>query len=107
MPVYEYECARCGGFTALRNMSESKDAVACPDCGTAAPRVIWTAPGLAAMPAIGRIAQATNERAAHEPRRSSAHGAGCGCCKPKAASTTTAAPGMKAFPSARPWMISH
>ena len=54
-----------------------------------------------------------NERAKHEPRSSRdyqrlKHPAGCGCCsgtRPKA--TVTAPNGAKAFPSKRPWMISH
>jgi putative FmdB family regulatory protein len=108
MPAYEYDCAQCGGFTAIRPMSASGDPQTCPGCGEMAPRAILTAPAFAGMPAASRIAHATNERARHEPKQSSKHGAGCGCCsgarKPAAAA---AADGVKSFPSKRPWMISH
>ena len=55
----------------------------------------------------------TNERARHEPKISGSyqrmrHPAGCGCCSTgKRGATVTAANGAKAFPSKRPWMISH
>jgi hypothetical protein len=36
------------------------------------------------------------------------HPAGCGCCSSSRKTTTVTAPnGAKAFPSKRPWMISH
>ena len=56
---------------------------------------------------------AVNERAAHEPRRSGdyarfKHPSGCGCCSgARRGATVTAPSGAKAFPSKRPWMISH
>lgn len=35
MPVYEYECQRCGRlFDARRRIDESETGVACPTCGT-------------------------------------------------------------------------
>jgi hypothetical protein len=61
-----------------------------------------------------RSAMDVNERARHEPKRSGdyarlKHPAGCGCCSTssKRGATVTAANGNKAFPSKRPWMISH
>ena len=105
MPVYDYACEACGPFTVLRPMAQFKDPHDCPDCGTACGRAFLTAPNLASMDAGRRKAFATNERSAHAPRKSSAHGAGCGCCSgTKATSNPTAA---KSFPNARPWMISH
>jgi hypothetical protein len=71
------------------------------------------APRLALMADGTRRAIATNERAAHEPKRSGdyarlKHPSGCGCCSTgKRGATVTGANGNKAFPSKRPWMISH
>ncbi|AYO83819.1 FmdB family zinc ribbon protein [Methylobacterium brachiatum] len=105
MPVYDYACTACGPFTAMRPMAEFKDPHACPDCGEACQRAFLTAPRISGMDSRLKAAHATNERSRHAPRRSSGHGAGCGCCAPK---KTNAAPAAaKSFPSARPWMISH
>ncbi len=114
MPVYEYWCDTCeSDFTVLRRMSESHLPHECPDCGGSAERAMLTAPSLSAMPAAARKAHATNERASHAPISSTEykerHGAGCSCCKPglPKRATVTAPTGEKAFPTARPWMISH
>jgi putative FmdB family regulatory protein len=113
MPTYDYECAGCGGFDALRSVSRRDEPAACPRCGAAAPRVMSAAPRLALMADGTRRAIAVNERAAHEPKRSGdyarlRHPAGCGCCSgAKRSATVTAPNGAKAFPSKRPWMISH
>ena len=119
MPTYDYACAGCGDFDALRSMGARNEPAACPGCGAASPRVFASAPHLALMEAGTRTAMATNERARHEPRRSSAeaggggyarlrHPSGCGCCKPgQRGATLTGANGNKAFPNKRPWMISH
>jgi hypothetical protein len=78
--------------------------------------VLVAAPRLAALSDTARLAFITNERASHAPRSSRdsepyrhlRHPAGCGCCKPGGRSATVTAPnGAKAFPSKRPWMISH
>jgi putative FmdB family regulatory protein len=105
MPVYEYECAACGPFTAFRSMADYAKPCPCEACGTEAPRAFLTAPAFASMDATKRKSIAVNERAAHAPRRSQGHGPGCGCCAPKPASRAPAA--AKTFPGARPWMISH
>jgi putative FmdB family regulatory protein len=114
MPTYDYACPDCGGFDAFRSLATRNDAVACPDCGGASPRVWVSAPRLALLASGQRVALETNERACHEPQRSGAytrlkHPAGCGCCASTArrGATVTAANGNKAFPSRRPWMISH
>ena len=113
MPTYDYACAGCGGFDAIRAVAQRDAPAACPDCGSASPRVFVTAPRLALMESGTRSAIATNERARHEPKRSRdyarlAHPAGCGCCSTgKRGATLTAANGNKAFPGKRPWMISH
>jgi putative FmdB family regulatory protein len=114
MPTYGYDCPRCGGFEALRSLAQRNEPAACPQCGTVAPRVLAaTMPRLALLEAATRRAYETNERAAHEPRASGSyarlrHPAGCGCCLTAKRGATQRAPnGNKAFPSKRPWMISH
>ena len=113
MPTYDYACRDCGGFDAIRSLSQRNEPVACRECGAQASRIFVAAPQLALMRADTRSAMATNERARHEPQRSGEyvrfkHPAGCGCCAPGNASATVKAPnGNKAFPSKRPWMISH
>ena len=108
MPIYEYECKDCGGFSVQRKMAERNNSQSCPHCEQEASRVMLTAPAFAGMPALSRVAHATNERAAHEPKSSKQHGKGCGCCsgaKSKKAPDGSSLP--KAFPNKRPWMISH
>jgi putative FmdB family regulatory protein len=113
MPTYDYECRDCGGFDALRSVSRRDEPAACPDCGTASPRVMSAAPRLALMAGSTRSAIETNERARHEPKSSKdyqrlKHPSGCGCCSSaKRGATVTAANGVKGAPSRRPWMISH
>ena len=114
MPTYDYACRACGGFDAIRTLALRDEPAGCPDCGAAAPRVLVSAPRLALMASATRAAIAVNERARHEPKRSGAyarlkHPAGCGCCATSrgAGATVTGANGNKAFPSKRPWMISH
>lgn len=110
MPVYEYLCSRCGGFTATRPMAEYRDPAPCPECRAASPRAVLSAPAYSGMPAAERIARATNERARHEPRLASQtvkrHGPGCDCCGKKSNANVTAH-GEKVFTKQRPWMISH
>ena len=113
MPTYDYACSDCGGFDAFRVLSERNQPAPCPDCGGASPRVFASAPRLALMDGGTRNAMATNERARHEPKSSSdyarlKHPAGCGCCSTVGRkATVTDANSIKAFPSKRPWMISH
>jgi putative FmdB family regulatory protein len=113
MPTYDYNCAQCGSFDALRSVSMRNQDAACPSCGGVAPRILASAPALALMEGGTRLAMATNERARHEPKSSGSyarlkHPAGCGCCASgKRGATVTAPNGNKAFPSKRPWMISH
>jgi len=113
MPVYEYLCNDCGSFTDIRPMSECDAPQPCPQCDSAAPRVILTAPNFFCMPSDKRKAHATNERSANAPKTldqyKASHGPGCGCCssgKPSRLVKKTRS-GAKSFPTARPWMISH
>jgi putative FmdB family regulatory protein len=113
MPTYDYACAGCGGFDAIRSLSQRDAPIDCPDCGRASTRVFVAAPRLALMESTTRTATATNERARHAPKSSREyarlkHPAGCGCCaSAKRGATLTGANGNKAFPGKRPWMISH
>lgn len=114
MPTYDYECRDCGGFDAFRHLGQRNEPAACPDCGGPSPRVFASAPRLALMESGTRDAMAVNERARHEPKRSGdyarlRHPSGCGCCSgsTKSSATVRGANGNKAFPSKRPWMISH
>ncbi|NYZ16665.1 zinc ribbon domain-containing protein [Azospirillum sp. RWY-5-1] len=115
MPAYDYACAACGGdFTAIRPMAESAAPQPCPGCGASAPRVIRTAPAFSGLPAATRNAHTLNERSADRPALLSEggrkHGPGCGCCGGSAKNARPVLRGLdgsKAFPTARPWMISH
>jgi hypothetical protein len=78
--------------------------------------VFVSAPRLALLAGATRSALDINERASHEPKSSRdyarfKHPSGCGCCSTTGTSrrgaTVQAANGAKAFPSKRPWMISH
>jgi putative FmdB family regulatory protein len=115
MPTYDYECRDCGGFDAFRSLSQRNEPAACPDCQSPSPRVFASAPRLALLDGGTRSAMDINERARHEPKRSGdyarlKHPSGCGCCSTssgKRSATVRAPNGNKAFPSKRPWMISH
>ncbi|HKO88722.1 MAG TPA: zinc ribbon domain-containing protein [Burkholderiales bacterium] len=113
MPIYEYECADCGVFTASKPMTQYREPHACPNCSQSSARALLTAPAYASMPAVTRTANAINEKARHEPQtsaeRAARHGASCGCCSGglNKGRTVQAKDGSKAFPTARPWMISH
>jgi putative FmdB family regulatory protein len=66
MPLYEYECGRCGPFRDWRTLSQYKKPAKCPDCGKPARRAV-------ASPRLGmdwqqKKAHGINEKSAHEPR---------------------------------------
>ncbi len=43
MPIYEYVCAKCGAkFELLRLLSQANEGVSCPQCHSAAERVLST-----------------------------------------------------------------
>jgi putative FmdB family regulatory protein len=56
MPLYDYRCATCGDFRAIRPMAESSAAGVCPTCGAASERVLVT-PFLAGKDSGGGTAQ--------------------------------------------------
>ncbi len=113
MPTYDYACDGCGGFEAFRPLAARNEPAPCPHCRQMSGRVLSGAASLALMDGNTRRAIETNELARNVPKRSSelakkAHPAGCGCCSSsKRGATVTSPSGNKAFPSKRPWMISH
>jgi putative FmdB family regulatory protein len=116
MPIYDFDCERCGSFAVMRGMAERNRPCQCPECGALASRIV-SAPALALMSGVQRNAHATNEHAAHAPRHSSEmparHRPGCGCCSGAKLSLAGASGGMNPnglkspVGSGRPWMISH
>jgi putative FmdB family regulatory protein len=47
MPLYDYNCERCGSFEAQRHHTEAGAPASCPECGAESARV-WSAPVIAA-----------------------------------------------------------
>jgi putative FmdB family regulatory protein len=66
VPIYAFECGRCGPFDLSRPMARASDPVACPDCSAPARRR-YTAPGLALLARPVRLARDREEKSAHEP----------------------------------------
>ncbi|PPQ29927.1 FmdB family zinc ribbon protein [Rhodopila globiformis] len=108
MPVYDYLCATCGPFTAIRPMAEFEQPQPCGHCGEPAPRALLTAPAMSGLDPSRRHAAAVNERSAHAPARIQQHPAGCACSTGSDRQKPRAEPvAAKSFPAQRPWMISH
>ena len=109
MPVYDYHCPDCGSFEIMRSMDKRDAPALCPHCGQVAGRVMLSSPSLPLVSGDTRRAMETNERSRHAPKSSRNHPHGCGCCKPKAASSVADGrpPAPKSFAGKRPWMISH
>ena len=81
MPTYDYSCADCGGFDAIRSIAQREQPADCPRCGRPAPRVIGGAPRLSALDAAARRGPSAQQRAAAEGSYGRLrHGAGCSCC---------------------------
>jgi putative FmdB family regulatory protein len=66
MPLYDYECRRCGPFREWRRMRDYEKPTTCPRCRKRARRTMATP--VLAMDAGLRKAHAFNEKSAHEPR---------------------------------------
>lgn len=111
MPVYEFECESCGPFSELRTISERDRPATCAFCDGPAARLI-SAPNLALMPPVLRMASARNERSQHEPRVGTKPSCCSGSrCSHKRGKTTTAdgKPALRASrkKNRRPWMLGH
>lgn len=72
MPVYDYECASCGAFEAVRRIAERDDLAACPECGATAARVTIGAPTVGGPSAPG---------AEDAGSYGMSHRGGCLCCR--------------------------
>ena len=51
MPIYEYECSKCGSrFDLRRKIDDSDDEIKCPKCGAEKPKRVFSvfATGLSA-----------------------------------------------------------
>jgi putative FmdB family regulatory protein len=76
MPVYDYECADCGRFEAVRRIAERDEATACPHCGTTAERVRVGAPALLGGASGGGSSSGASEGEGGYGMRHR----GCTCC---------------------------
>jgi putative FmdB family regulatory protein len=72
MPSYDYACAACGGFEAIRRLAERDDPCTCPGCGAAAQRVLAFADSRHATSATSKSNEANYQRLKHR--------SGCACC---------------------------
>jgi putative FmdB family regulatory protein len=101
MPLYEYNCQKCGAFTQMRPLAESGALADCPVCGKLTAKV-FPLIHLRSMSPINRTAWERNERSAHAPDTC---GARCSHRKPakKAHKRFQGSTGL----SSRPWMLGH
>ena len=102
MPVYEYLCDDCGGFSEFRPMSMYDAPHPCPSCEEPARRAILTAPAIGACSSEQRKAHRRNEAAVEAPKRgrAAAHG--------HHHHHKHAHPGKSGkLAEGRPWMLSH
>ena len=67
MPLYDYECRKCGPFEEWRGMDAFDKPARCPECGKPARRAV-AAPRLGMRNTALRRAHEINEKSAHEPR---------------------------------------
>jgi putative FmdB family regulatory protein len=112
MPSYDYECETCGVFTQFRPIAERDVPATCGICDGRATRVI-SAPHLAVMSPIHRMAASRNERSQHEPRVGGPKKSCCatGKCAHKKGSRQKSGdkPALRASTkkNRRPWMLGH
>jgi putative FmdB family regulatory protein len=66
MPLYEYECSRCGRFDVWLRISQTGQDTDCPTCSQVARRV-YNPPGLLRTSPELRRARGIEEESAHEP----------------------------------------
>ncbi|AET89252.1 MULTISPECIES: FmdB family zinc ribbon protein [Caballeronia] len=74
MPVYDYECAECGAFEAVRRIAERDEPAACPHCGAIAARVTVGAPSVGGPSSPDGGAEETGSYGM-------SHRGGCLCCR--------------------------
>lgn len=73
MPLYDYTCARCGGFADSHPIAAYADPQPCPGCGALAERALT-------VPSLGAGTSAPAEAASWQPGGGARHFGGCGCC---------------------------
>lgn len=66
MPLYAYRCADCADFEVQASMSQVRETLPCPECGTPAPRR-FTAPNLSLSSSSAYKLIESTERTASEP----------------------------------------
>ena len=86
MPIYDYTCATCGPFSALRSLSATDDAGSCPSCSSPSPKTL-SAPAYLG----GSKRQRAYDAVASNPLRkvpearatlqATEHRANCPCCE--------------------------
>lgn len=114
MPSYDYECFTCGVFTEFRAIADRDQPAACKICDEPATRLV-SAPNLAVMHPLQRMAATRNERSQHEPRigvkSSCCSGGTCATHKRKKEPRPAkdGKPGLRASArkNRRPWMLGH
>jgi len=107
MPVYEFRCSACScEFSELRPMARSSEPSICPECQSAAPRLI-SAPRLAVLTTSQRTAHQVNERSANEPRAMKKHVCSSGCSHTHAPAQENKTALRQSKSTSRPWMIGH
>lgn len=110
MPVYEFECETCGTFADFRTIADRDRPAPCEICDQPAARII-SAPNLAVMHPLHRMAAVRNERSRHEPRV----GLKTSCCSGRTCThrprkeTNPEKPALRASTkrNRRPWMLGH
>ncbi|MES1165138.1 MAG: zinc ribbon domain-containing protein [Verrucomicrobiota bacterium] len=94
MPIYEYECGRCGAFATSAPMAACARPAPCPGCARPAPRIL--SPVSVAGPRRGR-----RRRGHPEPKLVRTDGTR----PPPSPAARAARPAHKHAP--RPWMLGH
>ena len=110
MPSYDYECTTCGTFTEFRAIAERARPAACSICAAPAPRIV-SAPNLALMNPLSRMAATRNERSQHAPRvgLKTSCCSGGKCVHKKSRPAKDGKPALRASTkkNRRPWMLGH
>jgi len=85
MPTYDYTCAGCGPFEALRPMADRDRAAACPRCGQGATRRLAAGPAQIGAGGVGearrRLIGRQNRALADGSYPRMRHPLSCGCCR--------------------------
>src|SRR4051812_17457427 len=111
MPVYDFEC-ECGVFPHFRSIAERDVKSVCVVCEQSMTRLV-SAPNLALMAPVQRMAASRNEQSRHAPRVGGPKSSCCSgkACKHKRPARTTrdGKPALRGSTkkNRRPWMLGH